>query len=61
MQRDISELVEALQKGTIDASEFTSQLDEVVDEVGKSAHDSADVDTTVLERIDSSARKASRL
>ena len=61
MEKDITQLVDALRDGKIDASEFANQLDEVVDEVGKSARESADVDTTVRERIDYAARKASRL
>jgi hypothetical protein len=61
MDKDISKLVNELRKGNIDASEFSDQLDEVVDEAAKTARESEDPGSTKSERIDSAARKASRL
>ena len=61
MKKDITDLVNELREGTIDASQFTSQLDDVVDEAAQQARKSADVDSTKSERIDNAARKASRL
>lgn len=61
MEKDITQLVKELREGTIDPSEFTDQLDEVVDEAARSARESIDVGSTKSERIDSVARKAARL
>ena len=61
MDKKIEQLIEDVRDGNIDTDELKMQLDRVAEAAAESALEGKDVDVTQRERIDSLARKASRL